>query len=259
VVHINFNSAQVDPVYFPQIEVVGDIANSLWQLKERLEPQQHWSFTDAHRIRDALRKHITEGCGDDSFPIRPQRVVKEVRDAMPQDGIIALDNGMYKIWFARNYPAHSPNSVLLDNALATMGAGVPSAMAAKLVYPERKVMAICGDGGFMMNSQELETAVRLRQDLVILLLRDDAYGMIKWKQSQMEYHDFGLDFGNPDFVAYAQAYGAQGHRVSATAELKPLVEKCFSEGGVHLIDVPVNYSDNDRILNREIRELSRKL
>ncbi|KUJ84784.1 acetolactate synthase large subunit [Microbulbifer flavimaris] len=259
VVHINFNSAQVDPVYFPQIEVVGDIANSLWQLKERLEPQQHWSFTDAHRIRDALRKHITEGCGDDSFPIRPQRVVKEVRDAMPRDGIIALDNGMYKIWFARNYPAHSPNSVLLDNALATMGAGVPSAMAAKLVYPDRKVMAICGDGGFMMNSQELETAVRLQQDLVILLLRDDAYGMIKWKQSQMEYHDFGLDFGNPDFVAYARAYGAQGHRVSATAELKPLVEKCFSEGGVHLIDVPVNYSDNDRILNREIRELSRKL
>ncbi len=259
VVHINFNSARVDPVYFPQIEVVGDIANSLWQLKEKLEPQEHWSFADAHRIRDALHKHIFEGCGDDSFPIRPQRLVKDVRDVIPDDGIIALDNGMYKIWFARNYPAHAPNTVLLDNALATMGAGLPSAMAAKLVYPDRKVLAICGDGGFMMNSQELETAVRLKQDLVILLLRDDGYGMIKWKQKQMDFHDFGLDFGNPDFVVYAQSYGAHGHRIGATAELKPLIEQCCAEGGVHLIDVPVNYSDNDRILNREIRELSRKL
>ncbi|SDZ81398.1 acetolactate synthase large subunit [Microbulbifer marinus] len=259
VVHVNFNSAQVDPVYFPQIEVVGDIANSLWQLKEQLEPQEHWSFADAHRIRDALQRHISEGCDDDGFPVRPQRLVKEVRDVMPEDGIIALDNGMYKIWFARNYPAHAPNTVLLDNALATMGAGLPSAMAAKLVYPERKVMAICGDGGFMMNSQEMETAVRLQMDLIVLLLRDDGYGMIKWKQSQMDFHDFGLDFGNPDFVAYAKAYGAHGHRIDGTGELKPLIEKCFAEGGVHLIDVPVDYSDNERILNREILELSRKL
>ncbi|WP_066962123.1 acetolactate synthase large subunit [Microbulbifer sp. Q7] len=259
VVHINFSSAEVDPVYFPQIEVVGDIANSLWQLKERLEPQSHWSFADAHRIRNALQKHIQEGAQDDSFPVKPQRLVKEVREAVPADGIIALDNGMYKIWFARNYQAHAPNTVLLDNALATMGAGLPSAMAAKLVYPERSVLAICGDGGFMMNSQELETAVRLKLDLVILLLRDDGYGMIKWKQAQMDFHDFGLDFGNPDFVAYAQAYGASGHRIEATEELQPTIERCRQEGGVHLIDVPVDYQDNDRILNREIRELSRKV
>nr|WP_277608435.1 acetolactate synthase large subunit [Microbulbifer elongatus] len=259
VVHINFSSAQVDPVYFPQIEVVGDIANSLWQLKEELEPQEHWSFADAHRIRNALQAHILEGAQDDSFPIKPQRLVKEVRDAVPEDGIIALDNGMYKIWFARNYQAHAPNTVLLDNALATMGAGLPSAMAAKLVHPERKVLAICGDGGFMMNSQELETAVRLKLDLVILLLRDDGYGMIKWKQAQMDFHDFGLDFGNPDFVAYAQAYGASGHRIDTTAELRPTIERCMQEGGVHLIDIPMDYSDNDRILNREIRELSRKV
>jgi len=140
-----------------------------------------------------------------------------------------------------------------------MGAGLPSAMAAKLVYPERCVVAICGDGGFMMNSQELETAVRLKLDLVILVLRDDAYGMIKWKQAQMDFHDFGLDFNNPDFVAYAKAYGASGHRIEATAELKPTIERCMSEGGVHLIDVRVDYRDNDRILNREIRELSRKV
>ncbi|WP_445354094.1 acetolactate synthase large subunit [Microbulbifer sp. EKSA008] len=259
VVHINFNSAQVDPVYFPQIEVVGDIANSLWQLDQHLEPQDHWSFTDAHRIRAALQKHIQEGSNATTFPIRPQRLVKDLREVMPEKGIIALDNGMFKIWFARNYPALAPNTVLLDNALATMGAGLPSAMAAKLVCPDRRVVAICGDGGFMMNSQEIETAVRLKLDLIVLILRDDAYGMIKWKQAMMEFDNFGLDFGNPDFVDYAKSYGAHGHRITATDEFKPMIEKCCRAGGVHLVDVPVDYSHNDRILNHEIRELSSKL
>ena len=259
VVHINFNSAQVDPVYFPQIEVIGDIANSLWQLKEHLEPQPHWSFADFLRIREALQQHIHDGAEDDRFPMLPQRVVRELREAMPDNGIIALDNGMYKIWFARNYPAHKPNTVLLDNALATMGAGLPSAMAAKLVYPDRRVVAICGDGGFMMNSQELETAGRLGLDLVILILRDDGYGMIKWKQAHMAFRDFGLDFGNPDFVAYARAYGAHGHRLANTAEFKPMLEKCFQTGGVHLIDVQVDYSQNHQVLNHDIRELAAKL
>ena len=259
VVHVNFNSAQVDPVYFPQIELVGDIANSLWQLKERLEPQEHWSFADFHRVRDALQAHIAEGERDDRFPILPPRLVREIRKVMPDDGTIALDNGMYKIWFARNYPATHPNTVLLDNALASMGAGLPSAMAAKMVHPDRRVMAVCGDGGFMMNSQELETAVRLRLDLVVLILRDDGYGMIKWKQKQMDFHDFGLDFQNPDFVAYAKSYGAQGHRVESTEGLGPLVEECYAAGGVHVIDLQVDYSDNDRVLNQEIRELSRKV
>jgi acetolactate synthase-1/2/3 large subunit len=259
VVHINFNSAQVDPVYFPQIEVVGDIANSLWQLKELLEPCEQWDFSDFHHIRDALREHIADDQGDERFPFLPQRLVHELREIMPDDGILALDNGMYKIWFARNYPARMPNTVLLDNALASMGAGLPSAMAAKLVFPDRRVMAICGDGGFMMNSQELETAVRLKLDLVILVLRDNGYGMIKWKQKQMQLSDFGLDFGNPDFVAYARCYGAKGHAVKARDALKPLIEEAYREGGVHLIDVPVDYSDNDRVLNQEIRELSERV
>jgi acetolactate synthase I/II/III large subunit len=259
VVHINFNSAQVDPVYFPQIEVIGDIANSLWQLKEQMTPQSHWSFADFHRIRDALQQHIRDGAEDDRFPMLPQRLVRELREAMPDNGIIALDNGMYKIWFARNYPAHKPNTVLLDNALATMGAGLPSAMAAKLVYPDRRVVAVCGDGGFMMNSQELETAVRLGLDLVILILRDDGYGMIKWKQAHMAFRDFGLDFGNPDFVAYARAYGAQGHRLQSTAEFKPVLEECFTRGGVHLIDVQVDYSQNHQVLNHDIRDMAARL
>ena len=175
---------------------------------------------------------------------------------MPSDGIIALDNGVYKIWFARNYKAHVPNSVLLDNALATMGAGLPSAMAAYLVHPQRKVMAICGDGGFMMNSQELETAVRLKMHLVIVILRDDAYGMIRWKQANMGFADWGLTYGNPDFVRYVESYGGRGHRVASAAELGPLLSECLAGDGVHLIDCPIDYSENDQILNRDLKRLS---
>ena len=192
VIHLNFFSAVVDPVYFPQVEVVGDIANSIWQINESLEKQSHWDFARFMEIRDHAEAHLREGADDDRFPIYPQRLVADVRTAVQGNGIIALDNGVYKIWFARNYKAHSPNTVLLDNALATMGAGLPSAMAAKLVHPDRSVTAICGDGGFMMNSQELETAVRLGIHISVVVLRDDAYGMIKWKQANMGLMNFGL-------------------------------------------------------------------
>ena len=252
VIHVNFFSAAVDPVYFPQVELVGDIANSIWQLTERLEPQAQWDFDWFSTTRAAMEAHVAEGHDDPRFPVYPQRIVADVRKVMPDDGIIALDNGVYKIWFARNYRAHAPNTVLLDNALATMGAGLPSAMAAKIVFPERKVVAICGDGGFMMNSQELETAVRLGLDLVVLILNDSGYGMIKWKQANMGFENFGLDFINPCFVKYADSYGARGHRLDATDQLVPLLEECQREGGVHLIDIPVDYSDNDRILNQEL-------
>jgi acetolactate synthase-1/2/3 large subunit len=178
---------------------------------------------------------------------------------MPSDGIICLDNGVYKIWFARNYPARAPNTVLLDNALATMGAGLPSAMASAMVYPNRKVMAICGDGGFMMNSQELETAVRLKLNITVLILNDGSYGMIRWKQANMGFKDWGLTYGNPDFVKYAESYGAKGHRVGSAKELSTLLAKCLDTPGVNLIDCPVDYSENDPILNKQIKELSAAL
>jgi acetolactate synthase-1/2/3 large subunit len=171
---------------------------------------------------------------------------------MPEDGIVCLDNGMYKIWFARNYRTHVANTLLLDNALATMGAGLPSAMAAKLLNPHRRVMAVCGDGGFMMNSQELETAVRLELDLVVLIVEDFAYGMIRWKQAVDGFADFGMTFGNPDFVTYARSYGAHGHRIAAVAELVPTLEAAFAEGGVHLVAVPIDYHENTRVLVNEL-------
>ena len=155
---------------------------------------------------------------------------------IPEDGIVALDNGMYKIWFARNYRTYVANTLLLDNALATMGAGLPSAMMAAMLYPERRVMAVCGDGGFMMNSQEMETAVRLKLNLVVLILDDGAYGMIRWKQAVDDFPDFGLTFGNPDFVRYAESYGAKGSRVTSVDELLPTLEGAFKGGGVHLVD-----------------------
>jgi len=259
VIHINFDSAAVDPVYFPQLEVIGDIANSIWQIKETIEPQDSWKLEFYRDVHDAYIEHRNASEDDDRFPILPERFVREIRKAMPKDGIVTLDNGVYKIWFARNYPAYLPNTVLLDNALATMGAGLPSAIAAKLVYPEKAVITVCGDGGFMMNSQELETAVRLNLHIVVIILRDDAYGMIKWKQANMEFENFGLDYGNPDFVKYAESYGGKGWRISATKDLLPTVQKCLTEPAVHLIDVPVDYSLNDETLNKTIRKLSAKL
>ncbi len=256
VIHMNFSTASVDPVYFPQVEVVGDIANSVWQISELLEKQDSWDFSRFMEVRKHGELQLAEGADDDRFPIYPQRLVADVRKAVEDEGIIALDNGVYKIWFARNYKAHSPNSVMLDNALASMGAGLPSAMAAKLVHPQRSVTAVCGDGGFMMNSQELETAVRLNLHIVVIILRDNAYGMIKWKQANMGLRDFGLDYGNPDFVKYAQSYGAEGHRVNSAAELLPLLQKCHSEHAVHVIEVPVDYSENDQILNHDIKHRS---
>ena len=252
VVHINFSSAEVDPVYFPQLEVIGDIGNSIWQIMQKIERQDSWDFAYFIRVKEWTDEQLRVGEDEDSFPVIPQRLVADVRRSVPDDGIIALDNGVYKIWFALNYKAHEPNTVLLDNALATMGAGLPSAMAAHLVQPQKKVVAICGDGGFMMNSQELETAVRLKMNLVVLVLRDDGYGMIKWKQAGMGFEDFGLDYGNPDFIRYAESYGAHGHRVERTEDLAALLERCLQAEGVQLIEVPVDYSGNGRLLDGDL-------
>ncbi|WP_328185169.1 acetolactate synthase large subunit [Marinobacter sp. OP 3.4] len=259
VIHINFSGADVDPVYFPQHEVVGDIANTVEWLADHCGRCSSHDFTEFLRVKDALEAHLEDRCEDNGFPIIPQRIVRDVRRVMPDDGIIALDNGMYKLWFARNYKAYDNNTVLLDNALASMGAGLPSAMMAAMLYPQQKVMAICGDGGFMMNSQELETAVRLKLNLVIMIINDNAYGMIKWKQAQDGFPNFGLDYGNPDFVRYAESYGASGHQVTRADDLQPTLERAMKEGGVHLVDVPVDYSENDRVFNRQLAELTRDL
>ena len=253
VIHISFTPANVEQVYFPHAEVVGDVGPSLALLADRLEGNLATASALA-ALREEILARIADRATENRFPPTPQRIVHDVRKVMPTDGIVALDNGMYKLWFARNYRTWLPNTLLLDNALATMGAGLPSAMMAAMLHPGRRVLAVCGDGGFMMNSQELETAVRLKLNLVVLILDDNGYGMIRWKQAVDHFPDWGLTFGNPDFVKYAEAYGAKGSRVAITDDLVPTLEAAFAGGGVHLVTVPIDYSENMRVLVDELRD-----
>ena len=251
VLHVGYLPATVEEVYFPHAELIGDIGPSLALLADRLEGKL--PRADALLpLRDSILAHIAERATEARYPLTPQRIVHDVRQVMPEDGIVCLDNGMYKIWFARNYRTRVANTLLLDNALATMGAGLPSAMMAAMLHPDRRVLAVCGDGGFMMSSQELETAVRLRLNLVVLILQDNAYGMIRWKQAADGFPDFGMTFGNPDFVTYAKAYGMKGARVEGPDGLAPALEAAFAAGGMHLVAVPVDYSENSRVLVEEL-------
>jgi acetolactate synthase-1/2/3 large subunit len=251
VIHVGYLPATVEQVYFPQAEVIGDLGPSLGLLADRLEG----GIPNAKALlplREGILARLASRATEDRFT--PQRLVHDIRAVMPPDGILALDNGMYKIWFARNYRTRVANTLLLDNALATMGAGLPSAIMAAMLYPKRRVMAVCGDGGFMMNSQEMETAVRLKVNLVVLIIEDHAYGMIRWKQRLDGFPDFGMTFNNPDFVKYAEAYGAKGRRVAAIGDLRATLDAAFKEGGVQLVAVPIDYSENTRVLVDELRE-----
>ena len=254
VIHINYKSAQVDQVYFPQIEVVGDIAMSVDALASALGSKLDIDLGDFEKVRDNVKGKIFQLVEESTFPMRPQEIVSEIRNLMGYHDIIALDNGVYKIWFARNYLAFQPNTILLDNALATMGAGLPSAMLAALIHPNRKVMSICGDGGFMMNSQEIETAVRLNLDLVVLILNDNSYGMIRWKQAGSGFEDWGLEYNNPDFVKYAESYGAHGHRIASVTGFIETVDRAYRQGGVHIVDLPVDYSQNVKELITDLSD-----
>jgi len=254
VIHINFFSAHIDDVYFPQLNVVGDISNSIDRIAEKINVDPARDFSYFKRVKDEVENHLTKYFEDDRFPILPQRLVNILRQSLDDEDIVTLDNGVYKIWFARNYKCYAPNTLLLDNALATMGAGLPSAMAAKELNPDKKVVSINGDGGFMMNSQELETAVRMNLDLVVIILNDSAYGMIKWKQEGEGFDEFGLDFDNPDFVKYAESFGAIGHRPNTHEEFESILDSALNSKGVHVIDLPVDYSLNHSVLNVLLEE-----
>ncbi len=250
-VHVGFLPANVEQVFYPDAELIGDIGANVVALADHLEGHTAADPT-FEQLRPKILAHVNEGSESSQFPIIPQRLVHDVRAVVPEEGIVCLDNGMYKIWFARNYRTRVANTLLLDNALATMGAGLPSAIMAKLLNPDRPVLAVCGDGGFMMNSQELETAVRLKLSLVVIIVVDGAYGMIRWKQAVDRFPDYGMTFNNPDFVTYAAAYGAQGHHVGSCEALAPTLRAALDEGGVHLVAVPVDYRENIRVLVEEL-------
>ena len=252
VLHVGYLPATVEEVYFPHAELIGDVGPSLTLLAQRLEGKLPKAGT-LLSLRAEILARITARANESRYPLTPQRVVHDVRQVMPEDGIVCLDNGMYKIWFARNYRTRVANTLLLDNALATMGAGLPSAMTAAMLHPGRRVLAVCGDGGFMMNSQELETASRLGLNLVVLVLQDNAFGMIRWKQAADGFPDFGMTFGNPDFVTYARAYHMKGSRVETADGLAPALEAAFTGGGAHVVSVPVDYAENSRVLIDELQ------
>ncbi len=248
IIHINFFSSKFPDVYVPTCEVIGDISNTLSVFTEKIKINPAWDFNYFFKVRDALIKNIKESSQSQDFPLRPERIVGDINKNLPKDGTLALDNGMYKIWVARNFIASSPNNILLDNTLATMGAGLPSGIALKVLYPNKKVLVMAGDGGIMMSIGDLETAVRLKFDLVILVLDDSEFGMIRWKQSNMNLSQFGLSFNNPDFVMLAKSFGAIGHKVEKADDLALHLQKAFNSKGVHIIVCPINYDEANKTL-----------
>ncbi|MDJ0521727.1 MAG: acetolactate synthase large subunit [Planctomycetota bacterium] len=242
-IHVDFRVAEPDAYYAPEVEVVGDLAASLDALRERLAgalaPQPALA-----RLRAEIEKRLFDTACSTCWPHTPQRVVYDVREVLDREDFVSLDNGIFKVWFARMYRTYAENTLLLDNALATMGAGLAAAQAAKMAHPDRRALAVVGDGGFLMNLQDLETAVRMGQDLVILLLRDDAYGFIRWKQHDMGLPDFGMEFDNPDFVKLAESFGAKGLRVDYGDDLREVLRAAYDAGGVVLVDCPIDYGPN---------------
>ncbi|HEX5796965.1 MAG TPA: acetolactate synthase large subunit [Candidatus Saccharimonadales bacterium] len=251
IVHVDFSAAEIDDIYTPDLEVIGDISYALWALTENIKTQD-WDFDKFYKAKKALAINMGGELDNNDLPIKPQRFVASLRSILPKDAILSLDNGMYKLWIARNYPAYEQNTVLLDNALATMGAGLGSAMAAKMLLPDKKVVMVAGDGGFLMNIADLETAIRLKLDLTIIIVRDNGYGMIKWKQDEMRLADYGLNFSNPDFIKLAESFGASGHRVESAADFEKVLESCINSKGVHLIDLPVDYSENEKYFGKDL-------
>jgi acetolactate synthase-1/2/3 large subunit len=252
IIHIDFTEADVDKYYDPAIELVGDISVALRMLSEKVRTRDDVFFK---QIRAFLLEKLAAPC-EPAFPAVPQEVVCHVREVLADEDIVTLDNGIYKLWFSRLYKTFQPNTFLVDNALATMGAGLPAAIAAKLVHPERKVLAVVGDGGFMMNAQELETAVRLNVPVVVLILNDNAFGFIKWKQRNMGFPDFGLDYGNPDFARFAEAHGAAGITVKKGDDLGRVLKDAFSLRRVVVIECPVDYSVNYEAFSKEIEDFT---
>lgn len=242
IIHIDSIPAEVDQFYDPQVELIGDISQTLEELTELTGFKK--TFPYLATLKDIARGEYRSHKDDMSFPVKPQKILYDLRHALADEDIVISDVGMHKLWIARQYPAYEPNTVIISNGFASMGISLPGAVAAKLVYPQRKVVAVCGDGSFMMNSQELETARRLGLAFVVIIFNDGKYGMIEWKQINQFGTSFGMTFGNPDFVKYAESFGCVGMRVNKTEELLPMLKKALAMDNVVVMDVPVDYTEN---------------
>jgi acetolactate synthase I/II/III large subunit len=258
IVHIDTQPAEVDAQYRPEVELIGDIEGSLRRLLTAVKPrgisgrdagERHATReTLVHSdLRTALLEELAAGARSDALPITPQRAIADLREALGPEDIVVSDVGAHKVWVARLYQAYEPNTVIISNGFAAMGISVPGAIAAKLVHPDRKVVALCGDGGFLMNSQELETAKRIGANITVVVWRDDGYGLIDWKQRNEFGRPFGVEFGNPDFVDYARSFGIAGFRPSSAADLLPTLRRALDVDGPSLVEVPIDYRENLRL------------
>ena len=261
IIHIDTQPAEVDARYQPEVELVGDIDGTLRRLLAAVLPlgiggrgasQRHAAReTLVHQdLRTALLADLQAYDHDDGWPIKPQKAIADLRRALGPRDIVVSDVGAHKIWVSRLYQAYEPNTVIISNGFAAMGISLPGAIAAKLVHPDRRVVALCGDGGFLMNSQELETAHRIGANVTVVVWRDDGYGLIDWKQRTEFGHPFGVDFTNPDFVAYAASFGLAAFRPSSAADLYPTLMRALGHDGPSLVEVPIDYRENVRLTER---------
>jgi acetolactate synthase-1/2/3 large subunit len=255
IIHLHRFPAMVDSHYNVTVEVQGDIAASLTALAARVAPKAGLQATDL-KIRCLLQEELGRGRVDSSFPMKPQRLVAEIRAALGREDLVLVDSGAAKMWMARLYPTYRPNTCLVSNGLSTMGFAVPGALGVKLALPDRRVLAVTGDGGFLLNSQEIETALREKIPFVILVWVDGSYGLIKWKMAMQLKRWSQVDFGNPDFVRYAESFGARGYLIGAAEELLPTLRQALADDTVSVIACPVDYSENTR-LTEKLEHLTR--
>ncbi len=255
ILHIDSRAAHINKLYQPDVEVIGDISHSLEQIMlscdPKKEPEEFLALKSAFREENAVYTH------DESFPLKPQKLLYDIRKIMGPDDIVVSDVGAHKMWIARHYDCYKPNTCVISNGFATMGISLPGSIAAKMLNPEHRVLSITGDGGFMMNCQELETAVRLNVPIVVLILTDKSYGLIKWKQDDRFHEHFFVDFDNPDFVKMAESMHAAGFRVNAASELIPTLEQAFKCGRPAVVECPIDYSENEK-LTQHLAELMQK-
>ena len=247
IIHIDALPAEVDANYIVSVGVLGDIPTSLRALALRAKPQSSSPFK---AVRKAITADRAEYAKDTGFPIKPQKIVWDLREVLGPDDIAISDVGAHKMWMSRMYKAERPNTCIISNGFAAMGIAVPGAIAAKLAYPDRKVVAVTGDAGFMMNSQEIETALRMKTPFVVLIWNDSEYGLITWHQLRHFGRPSHIAFKNPDFVKYAESFGAKGYRVERAADLVPTLKRALADDTVVIIDCPVDYSENMKLTQR---------
>jgi acetolactate synthase-1/2/3 large subunit len=245
IIHIGQTPAEVDSSYIPEVEVVGDIGDTLVEILRRSD-RQGKAAPYGTQLRDAIRQDYEQYAQDDSYPLKPQKIIYDLRSVMGAQDIVISDVGAHKMWMARHYHCSRPNTCIISNGFAAMGIAIPGALAAKLVYPERKVVAVTGDGGFMMNSQELETALRVGTPFVTLIFTDGGYGLIEWKQQNQFGHTSSSHnkFTNPDFVKLADSMGLKGYRITGVTDLIPTLKDALEQEVPTIIDCPVDYAEN---------------